>query len=105
MKKLVFLFCCLICLQNTISASIYIIGNDTIHFEAGNYFVISTADTFYIDSTLIFVKYDVLAETEDKTEIESTYHLIKDFEFIFGWTSYSYDLENTEIYQFIKRSE
>jgi len=71
--------------------SIHIIGNDTIHFEYGDYFIISRGDTFFIDTTLIFVKYESLADADDKAAIESRYGLTRDYEYCYGWVSYTYN--------------
>jgi subtilisin family serine protease len=95
MKKLTFfLLLFLLCTVHQANADIYIIGNDTIHFENDKYFVIGIADTFYIDTTLLFVKYNSLATAFDRSTIETNYNLSKDYDFSFGWTTYTYSQSN-----------
>ncbi len=57
MKNILFLAVSIFCLISTTKGTVYIIGNDTIHRENEIYYVIYQADTFYIDTSLIFIKY------------------------------------------------
>jgi hypothetical protein len=105
MKKIVIIFICLLYFLFNADASSFIIDNDTIHQGNGKYYVISNADTFDIDTTLIFIKYSVNALAIDKIHIEDTYGLRIDHEFTFGWSSYNYDLQHWSYYQILSSLE
>jgi len=81
--------------MNSTCAMIYIVGNDTLHFDNENYYQIVLADTFYIDSTRVFVKYYNQASSYDKVSIEIKYNLSKEKEYnSIGWICYSLSQSN-----------
>lgn len=72
-------------------ASINIIGNDTIYYANERYFLIYQADTFYVDTSLIFIKYDKMANTIDIESLENAYNLTLNHSFTFDWNAYNYN--------------
>ncbi|HOX78939.1 MAG TPA: hypothetical protein PLW31_12985 [Bacteroidales bacterium] len=74
-----------------IQASINIVGNDTIHYDNEKYFIIYQTDTFYVDTSLIFIRYNGIANTINIESIENEYDLNLNHYFTFGWHSYTYD--------------
>lgn len=94
MKKLI--LCSFIFLQFklVLIASVFTIGNDTIHKINNAYYFIGVTDTFNIDTSMLFVEYSNLATAYNKAAIEANYSLTKEYEYSFGWISYTYALSN-----------